>query len=161
MEQLSSVDRAKQTRQALERAIQILGGQAPFASALGKKQGNVSYWLERGYVSAEFCPTIERLTTDRGQPVLCEELHPGVEWEILRMQALPSTPIELPGGGQANDLAARLSRTLPGRRAFMVITGEGADDFALFKTSEAAIQFAIARHGLPIYPMQPSRYAAR
>jgi DNA-binding transcriptional regulator YdaS (Cro superfamily) len=33
---------------------------------------------------AEHCPAIERATRDAGQPVLCEELRPDVNWSVLR-----------------------------------------------------------------------------
>lgn len=57
------------------------------ASALGVKQPTVSEWL-RGdrRVPAERCPAIERATRERGQPVMCEELRPDVDWGVLREQ---------------------------------------------------------------------------
>jgi DNA-binding transcriptional regulator YdaS (Cro superfamily) len=51
---------------ALERAIEIIGGQTALASALGDpiKQGHVWYWLKQkgGEVPAEHCLAIEQAT---------------------------------------------------------------------------------------------------
>lgn len=44
---------------------------------------------------AEYCPTIERATMEKGTVVRCEELRPDVDWNVLRSQ--PSiTPPEAP-----------------------------------------------------------------
>ena len=71
---------------ALKEAIEVLGGEIPFASALVVSWSRISYWLKTGNVPPEFCPTIERLTTEKGDPVVCERLAPGVEWDYLRQQ---------------------------------------------------------------------------
>lgn len=60
---------------ALEKAIELVGGQTRLAKAVGKKQGHVSAWLRRGYVPAELAIPIERLT--EGQ-VTRHELLPAV-----------------------------------------------------------------------------------
>ena len=48
---------------ALRIAVDLLGGQAALASAIGVKQQNVWNWLNRGgNVPPEFCAAIERTT---------------------------------------------------------------------------------------------------
>jgi DNA-binding transcriptional regulator YdaS (Cro superfamily) len=70
---------------AIERAIKCFGSQSAMAAVLGVKQPTVSEWL-RGdrQVPAERCLLIERETTARGAPVLCEELRPDMQWGVLR-----------------------------------------------------------------------------
>jgi len=48
--------------QALERAIEIAGGQSALAEKIGKKQAHVAMWLKRGKVPAEVCADIEGAT---------------------------------------------------------------------------------------------------
>ena len=67
----------------LFRAISALGGVPAAASALGVSQQRLNYWLKQDSMPAEFCPRTERLTKGL---VTCEELQPGVEWAVLRMQ---------------------------------------------------------------------------
>lgn len=75
-----SMDKSKQ---ALAKAIKILGGRSPFASAMGKPGPTIDYWMSAaGRVPAEYCPTIERLTARK---VTCEQLAPKVEWSVLRL----------------------------------------------------------------------------
>lgn len=83
---------------ALQRAVDLLNGQAGLASAIGVKQQNVWNWLNRpgATVPAEFCPAIERATREaaaaKGDPaliVLCEQLRPDVAWDVLRAQTSP------------------------------------------------------------------------
>lgn len=71
----------------LKRAIDLAGGQAALASAIGQKQQHVWNWLTRGRVPAEHCPAIERATN--GQ-VRCEDLRPDVAWQVLRDQSAPA-----------------------------------------------------------------------
>lgn len=71
---------------ALERAITVCQGASALASAIGASAQRLSNWKARG-VPAEMCPLIERETRKRGQPVLCEELRPDVDWGVLRLQA--------------------------------------------------------------------------
>lgn len=70
--------------EALQKAIQVYGGQSPLAVSLGVKQQHVWNWLKRGRVPAEHCPAIERVTRERGSVVTCEELRPDVDWAVLR-----------------------------------------------------------------------------
>lgn len=48
--------------QALKSAVEKAGGQTALASAIGKTQGHVSKWLERGHIPAEVVLPIERVT---------------------------------------------------------------------------------------------------
>ena len=61
------------TNQHLSTAIDILGGQTALANAIGKTQGHVSKWLERGYVPAECAIPIETAT---GGKVTRHDLRP-------------------------------------------------------------------------------------
>lgn len=73
---------------ALQTAVDLAGGQAALASAIGVKQQHVWNWLNRpgAKVPAEYCPAIERAT---GARVRCEDLRDDVAWEVLRLQAAP------------------------------------------------------------------------
>jgi DNA-binding transcriptional regulator YdaS (Cro superfamily) len=79
---------------ALRRAADVLGGQAAMASVLGfsTRQGVWPWFNTDRRVPAEYCPSIEAATRERGQPVTCEELRPDVRWDVLRLQsAEPAT----------------------------------------------------------------------
>lgn len=81
-------------KKALNRAAQILGGQAALASILGySDRRNVSPWFttDRQF-PAEHCPTIERETRAAGDVVTCEELRPDVAWDVLREQVAAAEP---------------------------------------------------------------------
>jgi DNA-binding transcriptional regulator YdaS (Cro superfamily) len=69
---------------ALEQAIQAVGGVTALASHVGVAPSAPSMWKQRGRVPAEHCPLIERAT---GGAVRCEDLRPDVAWDVLRMQA--------------------------------------------------------------------------
>lgn len=71
-------------KDALLRAIAVIGSQTAFGAVLGKAQGFVSYWLKTGRLPVEHCPDIEEATRDKGQVVTCEELRPDVNWAALR-----------------------------------------------------------------------------
>ena len=76
-------------KQALQRAIEVLGTQRALGDALGVKQAAVWCWLHRDkHVPAERCPDIERVTAGR---VRCEDLRPDVRWDVVRGHA-PSSP---------------------------------------------------------------------
>ncbi len=70
-------------RDALRRAIDIVGGQFVLADMLGLNRGSVWPWLnlDGRRVPAEYCPIIERATSGA---VRCEELRPDIEWGVLR-----------------------------------------------------------------------------
>ena len=61
--------------QALERAIEIAGGQSALAEKIGKKQAHVAMWLKRRKVPAEVCADIEGATSGA---VTREALRPDV-----------------------------------------------------------------------------------
>lgn len=61
--------------EALERAIQLVGGQAALAEKIGKSQAHVAMWLRRGKVPAEICADIEGAT---GGTVTRKDLRPDV-----------------------------------------------------------------------------------
>ena len=71
---------------ALQKAVDLLNGQAGLASAIGLKQQNVWNWINRadGKAPAEHCPAIERAT---GGAVRCEDLRPDVAWDVVRGHA--------------------------------------------------------------------------
>ena len=78
---------------ALKRAIELFGGQAGLAAAIGLKQQNIWNWVNRsGSVPAEYCPAIERASREKGEPILCEDLCPGVDWAVLRDAGGEGTP---------------------------------------------------------------------
>jgi DNA-binding transcriptional regulator YdaS (Cro superfamily) len=55
------------------------------AASLGDeriKRQHVEHWLSAGRVPADKAPLVERATGIR-----CEELCPGVAWDVLRLQA--------------------------------------------------------------------------
>lgn len=66
--------------EALDRAIDLRGGQAALARELGVSIQVVGNWRVRG-VPVERCPDIERVTAGK---VRCEELRPQVAWSVLR-----------------------------------------------------------------------------
>jgi DNA-binding transcriptional regulator YdaS (Cro superfamily) len=82
--------------EALEAVIQIAFGgvAARMAEQFDVSDQTVTWWRkgERDGRPVKFptehCPTCERLT---GRAVLCEELRPDVEWDVLRLQAAPDT----------------------------------------------------------------------
>lgn len=78
-------------KEALNRAITLLDGLAPFTAAVGAPSTHaVKAWRISG-VPERYCPTIERITNGA---VRCEELRPDVEWSVLRTST-PQTPAEV------------------------------------------------------------------
>lgn len=71
---------------ALQRAADILGGQAAIAAVCGYSDRRAVWpWFNTDRrVPPEKCLNIERATRERGEPVLCEDLRPDVEWHVLR-----------------------------------------------------------------------------
>jgi DNA-binding transcriptional regulator YdaS (Cro superfamily) len=74
---------------ALHRAARVLGGQAAMAEVLGyrDRRGVWPYFNTTRDFPAEHCPTVERATREKGEPVICEELRPDVDWAYVRAQA--------------------------------------------------------------------------
>jgi DNA-binding transcriptional regulator YdaS (Cro superfamily) len=73
-------------REALLKAIAVLGSQTAVAAAAGPdiKTGHIYHWLTKGAeVPAKYSPSIERATRERGDAVLCEWLSPSVDWSIV------------------------------------------------------------------------------
>ena len=81
----SSIDKHKAgIEAALREAVEKAGGQSALADLISTpglpvRQSNVSMWLTRQAVSAEYCPAIERATGVR-----CERLNPFADWAYLR-----------------------------------------------------------------------------
>lgn len=74
---------------ALERAVQLAGGQSAFADALSARRNEpitparVWNWLKRDMKApTDYCPDIEALW---GIP--CEDLAPSVDWAVVRNTA--------------------------------------------------------------------------
>jgi DNA-binding transcriptional regulator YdaS (Cro superfamily) len=81
--------------EALQRAVDCMGGQVALASAIGVSQQHVWNWLNRKGTSgapAQYCPDIERVTRDKGTPVWCEDLRSDVKWSVLRTERRDSPP---------------------------------------------------------------------
>lgn len=68
---------------ALQKAIDHLGGASSLASAIGVASNAPSMWKTRENVPAEHCLLIERAT---GGVVTCEDLRPDVAWEVIRAE---------------------------------------------------------------------------
>lgn len=70
---------------AIRRAVLVFGSQVAMARALDVNKSTICEWvLGSRPIPAERCPQIERMTRERGRPILCEELRPDVEWSTLR-----------------------------------------------------------------------------
>lgn len=65
--------------EAIKRAMKLIGRDA-MARHFQITPQAISQWRD-GYVPAERCPTIERMTQG---VVRCEDLRPDVEWAVLR-----------------------------------------------------------------------------
>jgi len=80
----------------LEKAIAACGTQLAFARELGVSKGRVSQWLCGDTVPLERCIDIEKKTRalaaarhDDGVIVVCEDLRPDVEWNVVRGNPRP------------------------------------------------------------------------
>jgi DNA-binding transcriptional regulator YdaS (Cro superfamily) len=79
-------------REALAKAIKVLGSQTAVAAAAGDDvaTGHVFYWLNKApEVPAKYCPGIERATREKGETVFCEQLCPSTDWGMVRVQEGP------------------------------------------------------------------------
>lgn len=54
--------RSEEQRDMLRKACETAGGQSILARAIGKTQGHLSKWVERGYIPAESVIAIEKAT---------------------------------------------------------------------------------------------------
>jgi len=77
---------------ALNRAIELCGGQTGLARKIGKTQAHISVWLSRGRVPPDIAVRIEKVTDGA---VRCEDLHPAVDWSYLRGTAPASASPEV------------------------------------------------------------------
>ena len=68
------------------------GNITAFARAIELSPNSIHNWRTRGQVATEQCPVIERVSRERAkddsQVVLCEQLRPLVEWDVLRKNPL-------------------------------------------------------------------------
>jgi len=70
----------------IQKAADILGGQARLARAVGVKPPTVNQWANGDRpVPVGRCPQIEQLT---GGSIRCEDLRPDVNWAVLRGKPL-------------------------------------------------------------------------
>jgi len=66
---------------ALQKAIEISGGQTKLAEAIGVRVQVVNNWVSRGNVPPTHAPSIEAAT---GGLVKAEDLCPSVPWHVIR-----------------------------------------------------------------------------
>lgn len=69
-------------KNGIEKALSMFdGNQTKLAIAIGGDvlRQNVAHWLKNGRVPAEKAPDVEKATG-----IKCEELCPGVSWDVLR-----------------------------------------------------------------------------
>jgi DNA-binding transcriptional regulator YdaS (Cro superfamily) len=64
-------------REALRRAIDLVGGQTKLAAGIGVRQNRVNNWLNRDHqvTPAEYCSAIQKLTNGA---ITCSDLRPDV-----------------------------------------------------------------------------------
>lgn len=80
-----------QKQHPVRRAAQVVGSLASLADRLDVSRGAVWQWLDpERKVPFEHCIEIERITRELGDPVLCEELRPDIDWAYLRNSAAPA-----------------------------------------------------------------------
>jgi DNA-binding transcriptional regulator YdaS (Cro superfamily) len=103
------------SKEALEKAVLIVGTASALAEMIGISKGAISQWKDEGRrIPAEHCPAIERATNGE---VRCEDLRPDVDWAYLRAAAQPSEspalPYTIPNGAKAREAKDRMGRQLP------------------------------------------------
>ena len=83
------------------KAIRTFGSQSAMAEALHVTKGRVSQWLHRGTVPFERCIQIEKLSRaiaeqrqDERLVVVCEDLRPDLEWQVVRGNPIPGIPAD-------------------------------------------------------------------
>jgi DNA-binding transcriptional regulator YdaS (Cro superfamily) len=70
------------TTEAIDLAVGIIGSMRVLAKELEITKGAITSWKNNGgFVPAEHCPRIEKLTEGR---VLCEDLNSKVDWGYVR-----------------------------------------------------------------------------
>ncbi|WP_041702803.1 helix-turn-helix domain-containing protein [Pseudogulbenkiania sp. NH8B] len=65
----------------IRQLIKECGGAKRVAEELGITDRAVNNWIYRQQIPAEYCPTLERLTSGKYR---CEQMRPDVEWSVLR-----------------------------------------------------------------------------
>jgi DNA-binding transcriptional regulator YdaS (Cro superfamily) len=82
------------------KAVKTFGSQAQLASALGVSKGRVSQWRNEG-VPVRRCMEIEKLSRaiaverhDERLVVVCEDLRPDLEWQVVRCNPIPGISAE-------------------------------------------------------------------
>lgn len=68
----------------LFRAIEKHKTQTGLGCAMNCSPQRINNWIKRGRVPAAYCPGIERIL---GEPGVCEELRPDVDWACRRYVA--------------------------------------------------------------------------
>jgi DNA-binding transcriptional regulator YdaS (Cro superfamily) len=103
------MDCESDAREALKRAVDLLGGPSAAARKLkvpGQRYQTVQSWL-RTRVPAQYCPSIERETSRR---VVCEQIRPDIDWSVLRVdRAEPVEPAPATSAMTASALAGQSS----------------------------------------------------
>jgi DNA-binding transcriptional regulator YdaS (Cro superfamily) len=78
--------------EALEKAIEVIGGVTAFLKVLRSKRGcehlehgHLYHWRKKaGQLPPEYCPVVEFATRLKGCCIPCEELNPEVDWSLVR-----------------------------------------------------------------------------
>ena len=69
----------KSKNKALQKAVEVLGTPTKLAKALGVKQQNVWWWINKaGVVPAEYVLAIEKATSGKGEIITRHELRPDI-----------------------------------------------------------------------------------
>lgn len=70
---------------AIRTACEVVEGQANLARLLRVSAPTVNEWVKGSRpVPQRRCPEIERVTSEAGRRVRCEDIHPGLDWDLLR-----------------------------------------------------------------------------
>lgn len=72
---------------SLKEAIDLAGGAASVAAHFGIRPVSVYEWIRRGYVPAEKCPEIEKMSNGAAY---CEVLNGHVDWAFVRSTNTPA-----------------------------------------------------------------------
>jgi DNA-binding transcriptional regulator YdaS (Cro superfamily) len=77
----------------LKEAIDLAGGAASVAAYFGIRPVSVYEWIRRGYVPAEKCPEIEKMSNGAA---CCEALNGHVDWAFVRSSNTSALPNSTP-----------------------------------------------------------------
>lgn len=117
----------------LRKAVEVAGGQSALARQIGKTQGHISKWIQRGHIPPDAVLSIEHVT---GIPR--HELRP----DIYPLEKSPLRPSSMPLTTQAAEGLAR--------RRFTVAEVEAATGLGIFSSNE---RFELV--GGDLVPMSP------